>query len=54
MYFSLKSVEDAVYSTKSADVNLHIAHGSIKEMFNKKEVEKVKWIPGEKINANAV
>lgn len=50
-----KSVEDAIYSTKSVDdKRLRIDVGSIKEMLNKKEVAKVQWIPGEKMLANAL
>ena len=50
-----RSVEDAIYSTKSVDdKRLRIDVGSIKEMLNKKEVMKVQWIPGEKMIANAL
>ena len=50
-----RSVEDAIYSTKSVDdKRLRVDVGSIKEMLNKKEVMKVPWIPGEKMIANAL
>ena len=50
-----KSVEDAIYSTKSVDdKRLRIDVGSIKEMLRKKEIEKVQWIPGEKMMANTL
>ena len=50
-----RSVEDAIYSTKSVDDKcLRFDVGSIKEMLNKKEIMKVQWIPREKMIANTL
>ena len=52
-YIDNKSVQDAIYSTKSVkDKKLCIDVEAIKKMLSKKEVNKVQWIAGEKMIAN--
>ena len=50
-----QSVEDALYSTKSADdKRLRIDIGSIKQMLTTEDVAKIQWIPGDKMIANGL
>ena len=54
-YTDNKSVQEAIYSAKSIkDNKLLIDVEAIKEMISKKEVEKVQWITGDKMLANAL
>ena len=51
----VRSAPPAIYSAKSIkDNKLLIDVEAIKEMISKKEVEKVQWIAGEKMLANAL
>ncbi len=48
-----KSVVEAIYSTKSVeDKRLRINVGSIKELIERKTINKVQWIPGDQMVAN--